>query len=289
MTSTIYDLGYQRYSGVRFGRMHAVRTLFIFSARTAFGLGRGERSRLIPLLVLVLVFLPAVVQIGVASAAGMVNIISYANYLEFTAGLLALFVAAQAPELLVTDKSNGTLALYLSRPIRASDYAWAKLGALAAALLLLTLGPQLMLFGGRVLIQAEPWTAFKAEWTKLFPILAGTLLVSTYFASIALAISSFAKKRAFASAGVIAFFLLTPAVSAMVRVIATGDLRRYAALLNPVHLVTGFSKWLFDVEAARRSTVARVDLPGETYLFVVLATCVIGALVLLARYRKNEV
>lgn len=287
-TGTIYDLGYQRYDGERRGRMHSIRTLWAFSLRAAFGMDRGEQARRAPILVSVLVFLPALVQVGVASATGMINFISYANYLEITGLIIALFVASQAPELIVTDKQNGTLSLYLSRPIRASDYAIAKLGALTTATVLLTLGPQITLFIARVLLPDSPWQALKDEWTKLFPILGSSLLVSFFFAAVALALSSFATRRAFGSASVIAFFLLTPALSSLTQAIATGAIRRWSVMLNPVLVISGYSRWLFDVEASRRSAVGRADLPGQSYLWVLLAISAVGVFVLLSRYRKNE-
>ena len=48
---------------------------------------------------------------------------NYATQLNLTAFLLALFGAVQAPELVVTDKQQGVLSLYLSRPLTAADYA----------------------------------------------------------------------------------------------------------------------------------------------------------------------
>lgn len=288
MTSTIFDLGYQRYTGERLGRAHAVRELVWYSWRAAFGIGRGEQARRLPVIIGALVFVPALVQIGVASQTGMTNFISYANYLEFVTFMLALFAAGQAPELLVTDKQNGTLALYLSRPIRANDYALAKLAALTAAMVTLIFVPQLALFLAKVFLAESPLASFKLYWAELFPIVGGTLLVSLFIAAVALALSSFAMKRAYGSAAVIAFFLLTPALSAVLRAIAFGDVRRYAVLLNPVWLISGFSRWLFEIEASRRSTVGRSDLPGQAYLWVLLAAALCGVVVLLLRYRDER-
>ena len=56
----IYDLGYQQYRGTRLGRANAFTSLFTFSLRTAFGLGRGARSKIIPFVVLAIVFFPAI-------------------------------------------------------------------------------------------------------------------------------------------------------------------------------------------------------------------------------------
>lgn len=284
----IYDLGYQQYSGARLGRAYAIRSLFRYSFNTAFGRGRGEKSRSMPILVSLIVFLPAIVQIGIASALGMSNMIHYANYLEFTAYLLALFAASQAPELIVNDKQQGVLSLYLSRPLTATDYILAKLGALSAAMLVLTLGPQLLLFLGKVFIAAAPWTAFRGEWTKLFPIVGGTLLTSVFFAAIGLTLASFASRRGYASAAVIVFFLLTPAVVEMFRSVTSGDLKRYTLLIHPIYLITGFATWLFNVEARVHTAIGRAELPGQYYMYTMVGVCALCVMILLRRYRRLE-
>ena len=287
-TGAIYDLGYQHYTGQRFGRGYAFRILLFFSFAAAFGRGRGEKAKIIPAIIGAIVFLPALIQIGVASASGMVNFISYANHLQFTAFLLALFTASQAPEMVVTDRQQGTLALYLSRPLRSFDYALAKLAGLTGAMLVLTLGPQTLLFLGRVFISDKPWTTFVAEYPKLVPIVGGTVMVSLFFASIGLGLAAYASRRGYASAGVIAFFLLTAAASTMVRAVAFGSVQRYAVLANPAGLVYGYTVWLFEIEARRRSDVGRADLPGHLYLYVILVVTAIAIAMLLRRYRRGD-
>jgi len=285
---TIYDLGYQPYTGVRHGRAYAIRSLFGFSFQTAFGVGRGDKAKSMPALVVAAVYLPAVVMIGVASATGQTAAIGYAPFLQFTAFLIALFAAAQAPELIVADRQQGILSLYLSRPLKALDYALAKLAALTAAMLVITLGPQLLLFVGRVFLADAPWSAFRGEWAKLFPIVGGTLLTSLFIASIGLVLASFASRRGYASAAVIVFFLLAPAVVEMFRAVTSGDVKRYSVLAHPVYLITGYTEWLFEIEARRRSAVGRADLPGQLYMYVMLAACALCITVLLRRYRRME-
>jgi ABC-2 type transport system permease protein len=269
----IYDLGYQPYAGVRYGRGYVLRSLFRYSFNSAFGIGRGEKAKSMPALVVAAVYLPAIIQLGVASAMGVTSMLHYAAHLQFTAFLLALFAASQAPELIVSDKQNGALA---------------KLGALAAAMLVITLGPQLLLFVGKVFIGTSPWAAFQAEWTKLFPILGGTLLVSLFIASIGLLLSSFASRRGYATASVIVFFLLAPAVVDMFRSVTSGSVKRYSILLHPIYLMTGFTDWLFDVEAKRRTDVGRADLPGSLYMYVMLVACALCIAAFVRRYRRAE-
>lgn len=285
---TIYDLGYQTYAGKRLGRNHAVANLIRYSFQAAFGIGRGTRAKSLPLLVAAIVFLPAIVQVGVASAAGIPDMVNYGEYLRFTAFSIALFAAAQAPELVVTDKQQGVLSLYLSRPMTATDYAMAKMFALTAAMLVLTLGPQLFMMIGKVMLSPAPWTLFKTEYKLLGPILAGTMMTSLFIAAIGLSISSLTARRAYASAGVIAVFLLLPASSQIIRTLTTGGVRKYAPLANPIVVITGFTNWLFDLQADRRSIVSRLDLPGQAYLYLMSSVIVLGVLLLVWRYRRHN-
>ena len=285
---TIYDLGYQSYSGNRLGRNHAIAILMKYSFQSAFGLGRGARAKVVPLFVLAIVFLPAIVQVGVASATNQPNFVNFAGFLQFTAFSIALFAAAQAPELIVTDKQQGVLALYLSRPITARDYALSKMFALTGAMLVLTLGPQIFMFLGKVFLSATPLDMLKSEYPKLGPIIAGTTMTSLFVAGISLAVGSLAARRAYATAAVIAVFMLLPAATEIVRTLTVGPVRKYARLGNPIVILTGFTNWLFDVQANRRSIVSRLDLPGQAYFYMMVVVIVLSVLLLVRRYKRHN-
>ena len=297
---TIYDLGYQHYDGPRYGRWHAIRTLTAFSFKAAFGRGRGSKAQIIPGLVMLLLFLPVAVQVAIASATGNLQIINYAGYMGGVTFFLALFVAAQAPEVIVTDRQYGVLSLYLSRSLSSIDYIGAKLAAFTAAMIVLTTGPQLLLFFGKVLASPTPWQQFTGDYKTLLPILGGTILAACYMSFIGLSLAAFSARRSYGAASVMAFFVLMPAVANIARVIiTTEDHRRYTVLSNPFLVMTGFANWLFDVQVNLRQrnqfnagairSVARAALPGQYYLYVIGGTCVLALGLLLLRYRKTEV
>jgi ABC-2 type transport system permease protein len=284
---TIYDLGYQNYQGARLGRNHAIANLIRYSFKSAFGIGRGPRAKVLPIFVAAIVFLPAIVQVGVASATNQPDFVNFAGFLQFTAFSIALFAAAQAPELVVTDKQQGVLALYLSRPITARDYAMSKLFALTGAMLVLTLGPQLFMFIGKVFLSATPMDMLQREYPKLGPIFAGTVMTSLFVASLSLAVASTASRRAYGTAAVIAVFMVLPAASIIVRTLTIGAVRKYSRLGDPTVIVTGFTTWLFDVQANKRSVVSRLDLPGQAYLYMMIVVILLGSTYLVLRYRKQ--
>jgi ABC-2 type transport system permease protein len=65
--------------------------------------------------------------------------IGYDTYYRSIDAVIALFCAAQAPELFSRDQRHGVLALYFARALRRSDYAVARLAGFGLALLLLLL------------------------------------------------------------------------------------------------------------------------------------------------------
>jgi len=299
---TIYDLGYQHYEGPRYGRWRVIRTLTAFSFNAAFGKGRGQRAQLVPYIVMALVFLPAIIQIGMASAFGQIELISYARYLPAVTFFLALFTASQAPEVIVADRQYGVLSLYLSRSLSAADYVAAKLIAFTGALLAITLGPQIVLFAGKIMVSAEPWATFTTTYKDLLPIVGGTLITACYMAFVGLALAAFSARRAFASASVIAFFVFMPAVSTIARaIIQNPDDKRYTVLANPFLVITGFANWLWDIQANAKNVprqfgapgaaraLAQAGLPNVDYLYVVIGTCVVAIILLGLRYRRTEV
>jgi hypothetical protein len=64
--------------------------------------------------------------------------------------------------------------------------------------------------------------------------------------------------------------------------------KRYSILLHPIYLMTGFTDWLFDVEAKRRTDVGRADLPGSLYMYVMLVACALCIAAFVRRYRRAE-
>jgi len=249
-----------------------------------------------------LVFLPAIVQVGMASALGQPQLISYAQYLPAVVFFLALFTAAQAPEVIVADRQYGVLSLYLSRSLGVNDYIAAKLLAFTGALFVLTFGPQLVLFTGKIMISVDPWATFTNTYKDLWPIFGGTFIAACYMAFIGLALAAFSARRAYASAAVIAFFVVMPALRGIANVIIQNpDDRRYTILTNPFLVMTGFSNWLWDIQAnanavprrfgapASARALVQAALPNVDYLYVVLGTCAVALILLVLRYRRTEV
>ena len=79
----IHNIGYRRYDAVRLGRAAIVRALVWHSLRAAFGIGRGAKAKIFPVLLFALMCLPAVVNaVSLALSHGGQPIVSYDGYVR---------------------------------------------------------------------------------------------------------------------------------------------------------------------------------------------------------------
>jgi ABC-2 type transport system permease protein len=288
-TGTIYDIGYRRYDGRRLGRGGAVGAVVQAGVRAVFGLGRSGRAKIIPWGAVILAVLPAVVAVAVRVLAGDIipDLYNYENYLWQIGALFGIFVAAQAPELVVNDIRHRVLPLYFSRPMSRFDYVASKLAALASGLLALTLVPVLVLFIGRVLATDDLLAAFGDEIGSLPGIIGSGVLHAVVLASIGLAISSLASRRAYAAGAVLAVFLIGGVISEVLRE-AGGAFDDWAPFLNPLSIIDGAREWLFGGEVAE-SPVGSSDVPLPVFGAAAALLTLGSWLVLALRYRRITV
>ena len=127
-----------------------VAALAWHSFRSAFGFGRGAKAKIVPVIAMIAICLPAVVN-AFAMSRGNPRVVDYDTYTPVLRDLImTVFVAVQAPELVSRDLRSRVLPLYFSRPIKPGDYPLAKyLGFTAACLVMLEV-PLLLLYGGSV-------------------------------------------------------------------------------------------------------------------------------------------
>jgi ABC-2 type transport system permease protein len=283
---TIYDLGYRHYDGPRLGRRGAIGAIVGAGLRAVFGLGRSGRSKILPWGALVLGLLPAGIAVAIRVLVGdIVDLYSYENYLWGIGALLPIFVAAQAPELVVNDIRHRVLPLYFSRPIGRFDYVFAKLAALGIALLGLTLLPVLVLFGGRVLAAEDLVAALGDEIGALPGIVGSGVLHAVVLASLGLAICSLAARRAYAAGAVLAVFLIGSVVSGTFQGQPDLGLEWVAPFANPLAILDGAREWLFGGSVAE-SPVAAADLPLVTYGLATAILLGTSLAILAIRYRR---
>jgi ABC-2 type transport system permease protein len=272
---SIYDLGYQSYQGPRLGRRSAVVALYGQSLRACFGIGRGGRAKIAPFTLAGLAILPAVLAVGFAALAAQAgpaggaieeaSPIRYETYHGLVGVLIMLFCAAQAPELFGRDQRYAVLPLYFSRALTRTDYALAKVGGLMTALLMVELAPYIVLFVGRVLVAPDPATGLADEIADVPRFLLQGVLVAGLLGGLASLIAAWTPRRAYATAAIIAVFIIPPIIVAIVGQLTNQDLARALVLLSPGDVLDGTNAAFFG-SIPDGAVVASVDLPGWVYI-----------------------
>ncbi|HEV8562271.1 MAG TPA: hypothetical protein VGR06_38615 [Actinophytocola sp.] len=277
--SVIHDIGYQRYEGVRLGRRYAVRSLWVYSLRSAYGLGRSAKAKILPAGLFTLACVASVVLVVVNNALHQ-RVLSYVGLVSTFSYAATVFVAIVGPELVSRDLRTNLLALYFSRPIERSDYALAKLGALAAALFGLFTGPLLIMLLGMAFNATGGVGGVFHEIGLFLEGLVTAAIHSAVFAAIALPLASLTGRRMFGTGLIIGVFLITAPVSGVLRTLDTGTLGRLAGLLDPVSLVNGVDRWLWG------EGLYDTGQYGAAYGLVAVAVTLLGTAGLLRRYRR---
>lgn len=284
-SGTIYDIGYRHYTGPRLGRRGAITAVIGSALRAAFGLGRSGRSKIIPWGAVILAVLPAFVAIAVRVLAGeILEVTTYETYLWDIGSLLPIFLAAQAPELVVNDIRHHVLPLYFSRPMSRLDYVGAKLAALSLAMLALTLAPVLLLFAGKVLAAQDVVGALGDEIGSLPGIVGNGVMHAVVLAAIGLTISCLAGRRAYAAGAVLALFLIGGVIGAILSEVG-GTLADIAPFTNPLTILDGAREWLFG-GSAPESPVDVSNVPLPIYGLATLLMLALSSAILFVRYRR---
>jgi ABC-2 type transport system permease protein len=280
--SVIHDLGYRRYDGPRLGRAQIIKALAWHSFRAAFGLGRGAKAKIVPLVALVALCLPAVVN-AFAMSRGNARVVDYDTYTPALRDLvMTVFVAVQAPELVSRDLRSRVLPLYFARPIKTIDYPLAKYLAFAGACLVMMEGPLLLLYGGSI-ANVHGGSAVWAQTTALIPGLLVGLMWAVVLAAISLFLASLTGRRAFAT-GAVAIALLLTFTLAEILLQVEGQQNNVSGLFSPFTLFDGVRMWLGGTDPA--DGVPNPGGFGAVYalvLVIITALCLYG---LAARYRR---
>jgi ABC-2 type transport system permease protein len=212
----ILETGYRNYTGVRLGPSHAIWTLARHTFERIMGLRRPARYKVLPILAVIIAYLPAVAFIGATALipAGRLGrfVPDPGGYYSYVTAALILFATLAAPEALCPDKRTRFLGIYLASPLTRTTYLLGKAMAVGSAILLVTFGPPLLLLTGEALQNAGP-RGFNGFMTTLSQTLFAGVVLAVMFTAFSLAIPSLTDRRAFASAGSILIVLGSSALS----------------------------------------------------------------------------
>ena len=288
----IYDLGYQGYSGPRRGRPAVVASFLRSTLAAAYGIGRGGRAKIAPFAFLILAIVPAIIAVGITALAAQAGAaefldeaspIRHATYQGLTSTLIMLFCAAQAPELFGRDQRYGVLPLYFSRVLTRVDYALGRLGGLFLAVFVICVTPQILLTIGAFMAAADPGEAFAEQAVEVPRYLVLCLVASGLLAAVGGVVAAWTPRRAYATAAIIAVFIIPPIVVLLLAELAVGDLASVLVLFSPPDILDGLNAALYDTIADSPAVVA-ADLPGWAYFAAAMTWIVASVALIIRRY-----
>ena len=290
---SIYDLGYRRYEGPRLGRAFAIRSLIGHSLRSTYGIGRGGRAKIAPFLFGAMAVLPAIVIVGgltIAARFGnpraldQIQVIGYGNYFSSVSAIIALFCAAQAPELFGRDQRHGVLPLYFARALRRSDYAVGRLIGFGIGVLALLMTPMIILFIGRILLSTDIAASFGDNLPNVPPVVAQALILSALYGGLAMTVSAYTPRRAYATAGIIAVFVLPGLVAGIVIGLGSSGIGTLLTLIAPNTVIDGTNALFFS--RGLGSEYFFVTLPLQLFLVSAIVEVVILVAAVIRRFER---
>lgn len=220
MTSagTVFDIGYQSYTGEREGRLRALTAVYKDGIRIALGLGRGPRAKALPWFFLAVLSMIGLVMAIIAGAANMLGgegsaekmqLPTHSDFYGIASMILFVFAAVVAPELLCRDRREGTINLYLVRPLTGTDYVAARWLSFLSVMLAATWIPQMILFLGLSGGDRDPANYLLLHWLDIPRFLAAGLVLSVYVTTVAMLVASFTTRRAYAAVFLVGLFAIT--------------------------------------------------------------------------------
>ncbi|MFJ2262269.1 ABC transporter permease subunit [Streptomyces sp. NPDC087844] len=283
----IHNIGYRNYDGQRLGRAYARRSLYSMSLRGSYGLGRSVKSKVLPMLLFVVMCVPALIMVAVAVATKAKDLpVDYTRYAVIMQAVIGLYVASQGPQSVSRDLRFKTVPLYFSRPIETADYVRAKYTALASALFLLTAAPLLVLYVGALLAKLDFWDQTKGFGQGLVSV----ALLSLLFAGIGLVVSAVTPRRGFGIAAVIAVLTISYGAVSTVQAIAyeqsSTDAIAWLGLFSPITLIDGVQTAFLGATSAFPGGEGPSTGQGVVYLLAVLGLVAGCYGLLMRRYRK---
>lgn len=217
----LFDIGYQSYEGPRRGRVAARSALFVDGVRQTLGLGRGARAKILPaLMLLVSIGLPAIILV-IYSMGGELDAesrpVELGDYFPINTLLLLMLAGVIGPALLISDRTDNVLSLYLVRPIGMIDYLAARWLAFFLVTTVIVLAGPLLLLIGYTLISQDAAQELRDNWMDFPKVVLASAVIGAFIASIPLGVAAFAARRIYAAAIVIGGVLvISPAIGVLI-------------------------------------------------------------------------
>jgi ABC-2 type transport system permease protein len=294
-SGTVFDIGYQSYTGPREGRLRGRLAVFRDGMRTALGLGRGGRAKILPwafIAVLGAIGLIMALMAGAADrlagqgAAERLNLPSHSDYYGIAAMILFVFAAVVGPELLCRDRREGTINLYLVRPLTGSDYIIARWLAFLVIMLFAAWLPQVILFSGLSMGDPQPVGYLRENWLDVPKFLLAGLAFAAFTTTLSMLTASFTTRRAYASVFLVGLFVISTPFTIGLASELEGPAGQWISMFNLANIPLHVNDMIFGEVSEMTEESPATTLPRWILLSWYFAWTVIPGTILWFRYRR---
>ena len=290
---TVFDIGYQRYDGPREGRDRARFAVFKDGVRTALGLGRGPRAKVLPwgfiLLLVGIAFIMALVAGAALRLAGpeaLEQLPSHSDFYGIASIFFFVFAAVVAPELLCPDRRDSVINLYLVRPLTGVDYIVARW----AAFLFVSLGvawlPQVVLLAGRLMGNPDPVGYLSANWLDIPRILVSGAAMAAYMTTLSMMVAGFTTRRAYASVFLVGLFIISTPFTTGLAAEMGGAAGQWVSMFNLSNIPVHVNDLIFGEVSGVTSVAPARELPPWLLVGWYAVWVLVPGAILVERYRR---
>jgi hypothetical protein len=182
--------------------------------------------------------------------------------------------------MLCTDRRERVLSLYFAAPITRLHYIGARCAALIALLLGLTLLPALILFAGYALLANSAADYVRDHAADLGHLAMGGGLFALYYGMLAMAVSSFTDRRAYAGGAFLGLLLVSSAAGNILARRVQFAHHEQFVLVDLLRAPLQTVNWFFDQPLA-------FDVSGWAFLGITLGVMVLSLALVAYRYLRG--
>lgn len=292
-TGTVFDIGYRNYTGEREGVKRSRLAVYKDGIRIALGFGRGGRAKILPWFFIgVLAFIGLIMAIvaGAASRLGGPDAVSqlpsHGDYYGIAAIIIFIFAAIVAPELLCRDRREGTINLYLVRPLTGGDYIAARWAAFLTVVIAAAWLPQIILFLGLSMGDPDPIGYLRQHWLDIPRFLAAGIVMAVYATTIAMLVAAFTLRRAYASVFLVGLFVITTPFTIGMASEIGGTAGEWISMFNLADIPLYVVDLIFGRPSMLTKDSPAVHLTAATLILWYVAWTLIPGAILWWRYRR---
>lgn len=292
-SGTVFDIGYQAYTGAREGRGRGRTAVFTDGVRAALGFGRGPRAKVLPWLFIALVCGIGLIMALIAGAAqrlggpeAAAQVPSHGDFYGIASIVLFVFAAVVAPELLCRDRREGVINLYLVRPLTGSDYVLGRWTAFFVVMLGAAWLPQLILLAGLAAGATDPGAYLREHWLDIPRFLLAGVALALYITTLALLTASFTTRRALASVFLVGLFIITTPFTAGAAQEIDGPAGQWISMFNLTNIPVHVNDVIFGEASELTEDAPARELGSAVLIAWYFVWTLVPGGILWARYRR---